>query len=398
MTGAPGRPGPARRLRLRAGYAWTQSADPWLAATHAWLDTRLRSMVSVTSTAGPDAVSIGYLGVSHGIVKIHQLLERQRDALGATVGACRQTLVVPTRLGSRRLRPDTDVPDTDLVAVGCAPGQADRMPSRAALLLPYRLHLVTDVPQGDDEWRRRVSRRERQWFAARQRADDPGLEFSSDEASFHFFYDRMHLPTMRLRHGERARSEARDTALECLFRTGLLAFVTVGGVRVSGSLCHWNRRTSVLTIRLVGVLDGARAHYDDGALRLADHLLLDWASRNGVRHVDFGGTEAWLSQGTFRWKRKFWPRVTLAPNHLGRLRVWWHARRDTPAVRDFLVANPVLELVDGHHLRAVYFHDDARPARFDLAHRCANVTDCRTVHLDRFLAGVPDRTIEGSVG
>ncbi|GAA2337178.1 hypothetical protein GCM10010246_21970 [Streptomyces cuspidosporus] len=69
--------------------------------------------------------------------------------------------------------------------------------------------------------------------------------------------------------------------------------------------------------------------------------------------------------------------------------MWWHAGRDTPAVRDFLVANPVLELIGREELRAVYFCDDARPARLDLAHRCANIREFRTVHLDAFLAGVP---------
>jgi hypothetical protein len=77
--------------------------------------------------------------------------------------------------------------------------------------------------------------------------------------------------------------------------------------------------------------------------------------------------------------------LQLAPNHLGGLRVWFHARRDTPAVRDFLVANPVLELVGDQEFGAVYFHDDQRPARLDLAHACPNSRGYRTVHLDDFL-------------
>jgi hypothetical protein len=89
--------------------------------------------------------------------------------------------------------------------------------------------------------------------------------------------------------------------------------------------------------------------------------------------------------------------VVLAPNHLGRLRVWWHARRDTAAVRDFLTANPVLELTGGR-LRAVYFHDQQRPPRLDLAGSFANVQDARSVDLDEFLAGAArphERSVSG---
>lgn len=374
------------RWRLRAGFAWDHSADPRLTTARTTLDTRIRPLVCAVSRPGPDAPSIGYAGVRPGLVKIHQLLERQAQPRGGTPPVqTRLPVSRPALLAGRWL------PPADLVAVGCTPAQARRLPDRAALVLPFRLHLVVDLPDGGGQWRRHVSRRERQWFTAQGKSRDWGLELASDDASFHFFYDRMHLPTMRLRHGGRTRSEGRARAFECLFRGGLLAFATLGGERVSGALCHVDRETGTLTIRLVGVLDGSQQLYDDGALRVHDHLMLDWADRGGLRHVDFGGTEAWVSQGTFQWKRKFGARAAVAPDHLGNLAVWWHARRDTPAVRDFLVANPVLEQdpADESRLRAVYFHDESRPARYDLSHRCANVTELRTAHLDAFLSGVP---------
>jgi hypothetical protein len=359
-----------RASLLRAGYAWELSERPLLIAMRAGLDTRIRRPATAVSIAGPQAPRIGYSGPRHGLVKLLQFLEERQEAMGAGPAT------VEPGLGG-----------ADLVAMACSVDTARRMPGAASLVLPYRLHLVVDMPEAPGEWRRAVSRRERQWFNARSKAADLALEIATDDASFHFFYDRMHTPTMRERHGHRARSEARDVAYTCLFRGGLLAFATVDGRRVAGVLCQ--RGPGTVTVRLLGVLDGAQSAYRDGAMKVLYHLLLDWADRNGLRQVDFGGTEAWISKGIFQWKRRFGPRLAHAPNHFGTYRVWWHARRDTPAVRDFLVANPLLEMTGDTAMQAVYFHDDDRPARLDLPYACANVDRHRTAHLDRFLAGLP---------
>ncbi len=315
----------------------------------------------------------------HGIGKVQQTLEARREAAGAATTAIRQTTVRRAELFGGAL------PPADLVTVGCSAGQVSALPRRSALVLPFRMHFMVDLSGGRGEWRRAVSRRERQWFSARRNERDWALEVPTDEAAFWFFYRQMHLPTMRSRHGERTRSEPEDSALECLFRRGVLAFATVNGKRVAGVLCHRSRNGTTLTVRLLGVLDGAKEMYDIGALKAIYHLLLEWADGNGYRRLDLGGTEAWLSPGLYQWKRRFAPRVVLAPNHLGRLRVWFHARRDTAAVRDFLVANPVLEIVGNGEFGAVYFHDECRPARLDLAFACPNVREYRTVHLDDFL-------------
>lgn len=413
-------PGMAYRHWLRARYAWAQSPDHRLAAARTWIDTR--RFTAVASASGPATPSIGYVGPADGVIRIHQFLQERQEALAATqrgpvaVTALARAAAVAepatvddgepegaagadarTQAGLGR-RPRTVprgavlagrwLPDTDLVAVAGTPAQLCDLPRRAALVLPYRLHLVVDLA-GGGEWRARLSRHERKAFAAQARRSGATLAIADDDASFAFFYDRMHTPTMRRRHGARTRGESRDAAHECLFRDGVLAFVTVDGARVAGALCHRDRRRNTLTLRLLGVLDGDQRHYDTGALKVIYHLLLDWADRTGVAHLDFGGTESWLSKGIFRWKRRFGPRAVPPPNHQANLRVWWRARRDTPPVRDFLVANPAFEWADQTTLRAVYFHDDERPARLDLAYRCANVEEFRTVHLDQFLAGLP---------
>jgi len=139
------------------------------------------------------------------------------------------------------------------------------------------------------------------------------------------------------------------------------------------------------------VLDGSARWHAAGLLRLLYFLLLDWADQQGVARVDLSGVEAWVASGLYGYKRRLAPRLEPPPDHRANLSVWWHARRDTPGVRDFLVGNPVLERTDSGALRAVYFHDARRPARHDIPYACANVPDRRDVDLDAFLAGLPAR-------
>jgi hypothetical protein len=376
-----------RRWRVRAEYEWAQNTSPVVTRARSRIDNGVRPWVSVTSAAAASGPSIAYAGVPLGVVKIHQMLEQRREALGALTTVRASSLVDRGAL----LRGDW-LPDADLVAVGCAARQASRLPTSGALVLPFRVHVLARTGDGADGWWRRMSRSERRWssrtFITGTLGTGPwSLEVATDAASCAYFYDRMHLPTMQARHGARARSESRDTAWECLFRRGVLAFVTHDGTRVAGLLCRWGTGQRVLTIRLVGVLDGLPEYYQNGAMRATDHLMMAWAAARGVQSVDFGGAEPFLSQGIFQRKRLLASTATMAPNHFGRLRLWWHARRDTPEVRDFLVANPVVEMVGDRGLRAVYFCDEQRPARLDLAPTREGIDGYRVLPLDQFFAG-----------
>jgi hypothetical protein len=377
----PGWVAAARRWRVRAEYEWGQHTSPLVTGARCLVDNRVLPWVSVTSAGGASGPSIGYAGVPPGVVKIHQMLEQRREALGAPATARRTGLADRGAL----LRGDW-LPDADLVAVGCAAAQASRLSRTAALVLPFRVHVLARTGDGPDGWWQRMSRSERRWSSRTLSTGPWALEVATDAASFDHFYDRMHVPTMRARHGARARSETRDTAWDCLFRHGVLAFVTYEGTRVAGLLCRWGPDQRVLTIRLVGVLDGLPEYYRNGAMRATDHLLMGWAAARGVPSVDFGGAEPFLSQGIFQRKRLLASTAVIAPNHFGRLRLWWHARRDTPRVRDFLAANPVVEMTGDRGLRAVYFCDEQRPPRLDLAATREGIDGYRVLPLDEFFA------------
>jgi hypothetical protein len=280
----------------------------------------------------------------------------------------------------------------DIVVAGGDARWVSGLPGRSALVLPYRVHLVVETGSGPEIVRRRISRREREMFARNARVRSWSWEADSSSAAFEQFYERMHVPTMRRRHGERARSERREVADRCILRRGHLFFVVEGGRRVAGALCRWDDRGGTLTVRLLGVLDGADEHYSSGAFKAVYHFLIDWAVRRGVQRVDLSGAEALLSMGIVQWKRRFGAAMVLPPNHFRDKRVWLHVARDSAAVRDFLAANPLVAMTADGALEAVYFSDGDRPARRDILGDFAGVRGSRVVDLDRFLGageGVP---------
>ncbi|MEV8509795.1 hypothetical protein AB0368_33915 [Actinoplanes sp. NPDC051475] len=371
---------PVQRLR----YAWQNSSHPLVTAGHRLVDRDGRPFWPTVRTTFPQQqLSLRYAGVAEGFANIVPLLEQLGEpVLGPAHRGPRHSV-------RRRVLHHPPPADADILAVGCRKSLAHRLPGANALVLPFRIHLVVDVDDELEKLRLRISKRERWEFNRNRRRSGWTVRVGSRPDDFWFFYRRMHQPTMDARHGERARTERPDVAFHGVFRQGFLFFVEQGGHPVAGALCRLDATTSTLTTRLLGVLDGAAEHYASGAFKAVYHFLLEWCSEHQVEHLDFHGTEAFLAKGIFQWKRKFHPRITLAPNHHADKRLWLRATRDTPAVRDFLVANPVLEIASGTQLRAVWFYDDTRPARSAISCGLPGVTEECHRHLDELLGGLP---------
>jgi hypothetical protein len=370
-----------RRCGIRTGYHWRNSGNPILTRLRVRWDTRgWAKFPAVRSQAG--GVSISYSGVPEGLAYLLDFTEQRRCAPAGTAVRHSATLT------GRQLRSPGRLPDADIVIVGTGAAGARRLPGEASLVMPMRVHFVVDFDDDVETVLGRIARSERRGFrrnAGRYRWD---WAIEPDAGWFDVFYDRFYRATMSERHGSRQRTESREAAYECLFRTGRLFVLSQNGERIAARLCHWNPAAGVLTSRLLGVRDGSPEHYTTGAIKAMHIFLIKWAAANGVRRLDFQGTEAFLSKGTYQSKRLFGTRVVLAPNHFGRKRLWLQVRRDTPAVRDFLVANPVVAEYRPGRLEAVYFHDAERPARHDYPARSPGVDRARDVDLDEFLAEI----------
>lgn len=368
-----------RRMAARSVFAWRTSTSPLLArARLVCEDTRLRNAGYVCSVGGGPG-GIGYAGVADGFSHVLPFLE-QRDAHHGD--GHRETGTVSWRDLAAGWAPD----GVDLMAVGAPARRLRPLTAPHTVLLPFRVELVVPVVPDAAAMRARVSRKERQHVARQRRDRDWSLEHATAAADFDHFYDHMHLPTMRRRHGDATRSLERDIAFECAFRHGLLFFLTERGTRVAGMLCRWTARTRTLTLRLAGVSEGADEHYRSGAFTALYPLILEWAAQHGVRAVNLSGCEPFLSKGIFQFKRKLHPRVVLPASHFGGKRLLLRVVRDSARVRDFLVANPVIAEIPGGGLEAVYFHDERRPARLDHRWEGVGLRAARQVHLDSFLS------------
>ncbi|MFF4406786.1 hypothetical protein [Streptomyces sp. NPDC001404] len=367
---APPRAPLPSRTALHARYAWDTGRRlapvrcGWDGARGRHRPVRARSL-----PAGP--VRLSYAGLGEGPRHVLEFLRQQG---------------VPTAAAG------TDDAPADILLRGTTARTVPDLPP-ATLLLPFRVRLVVPVGEGTEALHARISRRERRSFAVHRRERGWTWERATGPWAFDHFYERMHLPTMRRRHGCATRSLPPDLAYECLFRRGALFFVVENGTPVAGVLCARPAHSRTLTMRLLGVLDGAEEHYASGAARALTHFALEWACTHGMTHVDLSGCEPFLSKGIFQFKQRFHPECRLPADHFGGKRLVLRVVRDTPGVRDLLVANPVVALAAGGFetggFEALYFHDADRPPRTDLAWQCPGILRARHLGLDAFLQTVP---------
>jgi hypothetical protein len=369
---------------MHADYQWRNSGHPMLIAARTLWETRDRATFP-TVRSEVDGLSVSYSGLAEGLAYTLEFTELQRDA--DRLSAERRT----GHLTGAALRVPSQLPDSDIAIVGTNRVRARQLPRAGALIIPVRVHFVVDFDGNAQSARARISKRERWQFNRNLRDHNWTWTIDGDPDWFDYFYDRLYRPTMFQRHGPRERTEAKSVSYECLFRNGRMFVLSEGSERIGGALCHWNRASKTMTLRLLGVVDGASQHYESGAFKAIYHFLIGWCADHGVRRLDFQGTEPFLSKGTYQWKRRFGTRVILPPNHFYDKRLWLQVRNDNPKVRDFLVANPVLTEGPDRALEAVYFCDAQRPPRLDYSAKSPGVAAVREVDLDDFFAAMPRR-------
>ncbi|WLW52453.1 GNAT family N-acetyltransferase [Streptomyces sp. YU58] len=387
----------------RFRYAW-ENGPGLPAQLHAAAD-RLAVRCDVTLSRAAEGPSFAYVGLPRSEHHVLPFLEQQRSREFGGPDPVRE--VLGRRPWTAALREAAH--SADMVFAGCGEGRLRALRATPRLLpdthsatgpvLPFRLHLILPVEGGSAAMLRRVSGNERRQFTKQLAEHGWQWEPATGRDDFDYFYQRMHLPTMHGRHGEDTRSLSERMAREVLLRDGRLFFVTRQGERVAGLLCHGGQPGRPLTMRLLGVLDGAPEHYRTGVVKAVYYLCVDWACANSVPVIDMSGTEPFLSKGIVQFKRRFHPRVALPPGHHARRRLWPAALRDTAEVRAFLVANPFLALGEDGAPSAVYPYDRDRPARKDLRAGFSGLPEDRLLDLDELFARTaPAAVTAGAAG
>ncbi|MFE7776528.1 GNAT family N-acetyltransferase [Streptomyces sp. NPDC057445] len=375
-------------------YGWAAGTGAWAGLRHHWSSAPGRRYPHVVTTPAGRGPTLAYQGFPEGLTYVLPYLRSQQTgaqgasgrpeerAPGARGGAL-TTEEAP--LGWRRIRRGALSPDADILVIGCSRRRAFALPRTRSLVLPFRVHALLDVVGDAEAMHRSVSPNERRQFANLRRKHRWTYERSTSVEDLRFFYERMHRPTMASRHGEETRSTDWSLALRALFRQGVLLFVNEAGKRVAGVLCRTEDGGRTLRMRLLGVLDGDEAHYASGAAKAVYYLTMEWAAGHGVRRIDFAGADPFPGRGVFQFKRRFRPTIAHPEDHYRDRRVYVRVVRDTCAVRDFLVATPMLTVDEAGRIGATYFQDAGRPARLNIRADCPGVHGSHIVDLDAFL-------------
>ncbi|AQT92517.1 hypothetical protein [Pseudomonas azotoformans] len=229
-----------------------------------------------------------------------------------------------------------------------------------------RIHQEVDVSGDWSDIKSHLSKRE---CKRREQCVAQGFHYnvSFEDRDFFEFYHLMHLPTMKHRYGELARSVEEKEAYARLFKQGVLFRIYDATEWVAGSVSQIDKSGRILNARLIGVKNGSDTYRVNGAQNFVYHSIIEWAANNSsIDYVDFQGCEPFLTKGTFQYKKRFGTRAFIPNNNFGD---WWLLMRVTelsPSVRSFLINNPLLIEGEGKSLKALYFYDANNTARLDI--------------------------------
>jgi GNAT acetyltransferase-like protein len=170
------------------------------------------------------------------------------------------------------------------------------------------------------------------------------------------FYEQMYVPFVRQRHGATAFVRSLRH-LRALSRRGGIVWIERAGQRIAG--LSFQRRGRRLRMLSIGTLNGDYSLVKVGAMAALYVAALEYARTHGCSVVDSGGTRASLTDGVFRYKRKWGGAITPNSECFSAFLVHWG--RWNHVVAEFL-ARTGLVFTDGPSFDAVRVVGDGQPA------------------------------------
>ncbi len=217
-----------------------------------------------------------------------------------------------------------------------------------------------------------------------------GVTIHRDPAAFHFFYERLYVPTLDSRHGAEAYRRPQDY-LRRGYRRGYLLFLSDGDAVVAGALNVMRQGDdSVVDHWAGGVLDGSGALVRDGADVALVIRSRQWAQRIGASRLGLTRSQPFARDGLFAFKTGFGPTLhcrSAAPTVLAlSVRNW---SPDVRTVVDSLSPisfgpRPTLWRCGGRGLR--------EPAGLDILDLDAELSGLNTILATRQLRALARRT------
>ncbi|MBN1582231.1 MAG: GNAT family N-acetyltransferase [Anaerolineae bacterium] len=243
---------------------------------------------------------------------------------------------------------------SDIIVIEAARHLIHRLPRERAIVLPQYVHHILDVRGEWEDVQRRLPKNARREFKV-LRKHDYQYETSYEDQDFEAFYHDMYLPTMENQHGDLSSPMSAGEAYQ-YFKHGLLFFVRRDGQRVCASVFHFQQ--DVIRFMIMGVLGGDRQIIKEGAVSALNCLRLQWANEKGYREVNFLGSDPYLENGLFQYKRKWGTTVSVPP--ILHRQIWIKVQRLTPAVSRFLTDNPCIVIDRDASLRGLVVVQDAQ--------------------------------------
>lgn len=160
-------------------------------------------------------------------------------------------------------------------------------------------------------------------------------EITKDPEKLDFFYNRMFVPYISMRHGDLVPPSYFSYIKSILYRTHLL-LVKEDDKYVCGGLIELKGRKANLPS--MGIIDGNIEYLQKNAVVALIYYHIISAHKMGVKHVNFGDTRAFLNDGGYQYKRKWGMQAHISNTLFGIFGIKIHRFNET--VESFLSNNP----------------------------------------------------------
>lgn len=248
-------------------------------------------------------------------------------------------------------------PEADLV-VRFVPAHYEGLPRRGVLArLPAWVRMQIDL---QDE--ACLARGKEKIARMRNKAKRAGFTFAlaSRDSDFIDFYDRLHAPYVKDRHGDGASLQSREETLAKL-KSGAwqLLLVKSGGTTVAAGTVEFDRAAA--RFWQLGVRDGDAALLEAGAADAVYSFVFDESRARGCATLHLGHSRPFARDGVLEYKRMLGGYVVNSRDER-RGSIELSVRRLGPGAADFLTENPLIALDPDRRYRLYGFTRGGREA------------------------------------
>jgi len=185
-------------------------------------------------------------------------------------------------------------------------------------------------------------------------------EVSYDPRKLALFYHEMYIPYINRRFSNL--SYVHDYSfLKRLLKTGVLFFVKNQDEYVAGHFLIFY--DSILWAKWLGIKDGSKEYMKKAVIGAMNYYTIQWAVDNKFKKIDFGLCRAFLSDGLFRYKRK-WGMI-MDKNNMNTRFSGFKVCNLSEGVRNFLKRNAFIFCRNGE-LEGLVCFDEESGSRKDL--------------------------------